>query len=316
MSKSFGRILLLLLFVHSAAFAQKKVALQLNLKKGDVFPLEEVNEQVITQTIMNMEQRVQQNFTTGYSFNITDVNAAGNYLADVEYLYIAVDNSVMGQSIAWDSRTGEEPDQNTLAFKAIPGTVINMEFTPEGKVLYVKGMDKMIDNMLKQYENLGEAQKEQVRANLGQTFNNEFMQATMERMLSVYPDEKVGEGDTWTRNQQLKAGYLDMAVDVNFEVTEVSKKEVVMNITSEMASNPEKLIETMGMGMPMSMKMDMKGNTSGKSAIDRKTGWIISNQTTQDFSGQVTLVEGPDMLKGQSWPMEITSSYSVKRIEL
>ncbi|MEN7546346.1 DUF6263 family protein [Rapidithrix thailandica] len=305
MNQNVYRIAFTFLFVMAfqlhSTFGQKKVKLQLNLKKGDVFKTVESINQDIAQTIMGMDQNIQQNFGMDYAYEVLEVDPNKNYRIKVTYERVRYEQkgNPMGD-VAYDSgNPSQELNDQVKSYAALVGQGFQLTVTPTGKIKEVRGADELLTNMVDSYDNLEETQKEQLKQTLSKQFGNEAIRENMAFVFDIYPEEKVSVGDEWSKTLSLTSALgLKLTntwklVALNGGVAEVQVKSVAENAGGSGMEVP-------GVGK---MNYNLSGTQEGMLSLDQKSGWTKGAEVKQDFSGDVELEGAMSM----TWPITIKS---------
>ncbi|HKJ41870.1 MAG TPA: DUF6263 family protein [Sunxiuqinia sp.] len=280
-------------FAFSTQAIPKKL-IRLNLEKGAVYEMTMNMTNNMDQEKMGQEIKMKQDMQMITSMNVDDVLPNHNYLVSYKYNSIKMTMDVMGKTMTFDT---DHPDEGNPALKVMEGLTkvdLQMELTPQGKVVNVKGFDKFSDifggnpqlkNMLKMFSD-----QESFKANFSQTFN-------------YFPDKKVGVGDTWDATQQFKS-LMNMDIDMHFKVADVKKNAITLNVQSNI--NSDMPINQNG----MKMEMHMKGSQNGEMNIDLNDGMLTQSNMKQSIS-MLMKMKNPQTLEDMEIPMKMNSDIKV-----
>ncbi|HEV3027591.1 MAG TPA: DUF6263 family protein [Planctomycetota bacterium] len=185
-----------LLLVQPAA--QDKVELRWKWLKGEELIYKSVQKTQLEFGGQPMDQHM--GYT--YSLTIADVSESGEATITVKYLAVVTKGNGPTGEYDYDSEKDKEPPaEGPAAMQAkMVGQSFSMKMTPTGRVTDVQGYDKVLEAMTK---GSGE-EAAAVRAQLKQMFNNDTFKGMMQQMAPPLPDEKVGKGDSWNNEFQVK----------------------------------------------------------------------------------------------------------------
>lgn len=311
-------LLLFNLIVSSSCFnsnaektsSNEKIQLSLKMEKGDVKRVKNIIKQDISQEVMGMQQEMTQNTTLFYQYKVTEKNA-GNMTVEVLYERVQMYQENQAGVVEYDSDNPPEvlPDA-AVGYAAIVGKSFTIEITSKGKVTKVNGIDEMINDMIEEME-LDAQNREQVKELMKNQFGEEAMRGTMENMMAIYPDEKVGINDTWDR-EFTNTMMIPIQVNNHYKLTDIQSNNVLIDVNSEINSiEGDDTFEVAG----MVMKYDLKGTQSGKITVDRETGWTNDSEIKQKMNGTITVTGEMMGEEGMSWPITINTTIKNETIE-
>lgn len=218
----------------------------------------------IDQEMMGQKTKFDQKMKTGFSFQILDVLPNKNFLMEYSIRMIKINMNINGQDKNFDSEStdGNNPLGNFL--KILPK--IKIEITPLGKIV-----------SMEEY-NLGNLQVDAQIAQFMLVFlSDKNLESFIGQMFNYFPEDKVEKGDKWTTSVKL-ATLMNMATNMNFELTAIEKDLVTLKVTSDVNMNTP--IDKEG------IKIDMKmiGTQYGSMTLDPKDCWVRSFDLTQKFN--------------------------------
>jgi hypothetical protein len=135
-------------------------------------------------------------------------------------------------------------------------------------------------------------------------FGEDAFKDVMQNVVMAYPDKLVGVGDLWQNSILVSAG-IPMQMDTSWTVTSLENGVLSADIAQAIQANPD--AEPLSLG-PISLSYPtLVGQGTGELKIDTQTGWMVSNRTTHEFSGEMVM-EGLDQL-GETPPIPITATF-------
>lgn len=296
-----------LVLLGPAALSAQEVTLRLNLNQGDSHRINTTTEQRIEQEMQGITQTIEQTIGMGMNLEVLEVDDEGNYRIRMTYDSVRyVQEGPMGRT-EYDSEQadGEPAAPMAQGFAALVGEGYEATLTPLGRVTEVSGVDRMIDNMLGKIELEGAA-RGMVEQTMRSQFNDEAMQASMEMMSAIYPEEPVAVGDTWEQEMEANFGF-PMAMETTWTLEEVEGGVATLSVEADITS-PEDA-EPMEMG-PVKMTFALEGRQTGTMKLDEESGWTREANFEQDMEGQME-VEAPNQPQPLAIPMKIQSTITI-----
>jgi hypothetical protein len=239
------------------------------------------------QTITNSTKPV-----TGYIYEITDINADGNYLVKITY-----------DKVETDRKT---PTKSPLPDDFLKGFSFDMVVTPKGKVKEIHGMDKIMDKAMAAVmpdsakDATTDAAMKPVMDMIKTQYNDKNMGSMMEQMTNYFPDGDVEVGDTWENSASVNM-FVSMKINSTYKVTDVNGNVAKLDVDSKITTGD-------GPGI-MGMKMEIDGTQKGTMEIDTKSGLVVKSVTKQELDGKINMM-------GMSMPMKIKSTITVEAKEI
>jgi hypothetical protein len=198
--------------------------------------------------------------------------------------------------------SSEKNDVNDI-FSTILGAMKNKSFgiimSKAGKILEVRNVEALWENVINQFDPLPEMQKEQVKAQIMKAYGEDALKGNIEMVTAIYPDKAVNKGDKWTINTNLESG-MSAKMITSYEFTDLTSDFALIkgNSTIETADK-DAYIESNG----MPLKYDLNGTMLSEIKLDKITGWILEAKITQEIKGDAYIKENPQMPNGMKIPM-------------
>jgi hypothetical protein len=279
---------LLLILVLAACKTSDKLALKLNYEKGKKYYYTSTTEQTTDQTFMGQSVTNTSKTVTGYIYEVTDINADGNYVVKITY-----------DKIESERKT---PTKSPIADDFLKGFTFDMVVTPQGKVKEVRGMEKIMDKAIaaatpdSAQDAATDAAMKPVMDAIKSKYNDKNMGAMMEQMTNYFPDGDVEVGDTWENTVSIDM-FVSMKIATTYKVAGVDGNIVKLEIDSKITTGD-------GPGI-MGMKMEIEGTQKGTMEIDSKTGLVVKSVTNQEMDGKMNMM-------GMSMPMKIKTTTTLE----
>lgn len=286
--------------------AQKSVRLAFDLQKGEEYNLLQTSDQEIRQTVMGIEQNIEQHITLGYSLTVEDVSGKGYDMRNT-YDRVSVDQKTPQGSSSYDSNEpNTEPDAMTKLFAAQVGKSFGYEMNKWGEVLSVSGTEEFIDGIIAYYEIPEGAQREEMKKTLADQFNDETMTKQIAQLVTTYPEKEVSVGDSWSHSSVLVRQGVSMNVETTYTVKEITSKQATLTVKSTIQTSDEPIMQG-----GMEMVYSLKGDQSGEIIIDLKTGMVVESQVSQKVSGMVDMLPSEQLPDGMSGSVTIETTITL-----
>ncbi|MBK9453472.1 MAG: hypothetical protein IPN95_29625 [Bacteroidetes bacterium] len=281
-----------------------KVQLELAVTPGLVYKQVTKTDQTSTQKMMGISTKTSQATEMYLKNEVLSVGADG--LADVKCTYerikVESDNSMMGKKTFDSDNAPADVAMEFRGYTALVGKSIGFKIDKYGTVQEVYGVDSLFDIMMQSVSGeAGGMEMEAVKTAMKSTFGDEAMKSMMQSASIQYPDVLIAEGDTWGKKIS-SMGAMPLAMDVTYKVDHIDAEKVVLSFEGTITTDKSKGLD---LGL-MEMSMDLKGDYSGTSEIDRKTGLVLKSTIDQDMSGSMGAM-------GMNLPVTIEQKVTVER---
>jgi hypothetical protein len=288
--------------------ADDTVDLKLNLEKDHEYKLIITVEQNIVQWIMENEMEMDQTIVFGETFKVTDIAEDGTYTIEVTMGPVAMKMKSQMGSFEFDSENPpDEIPAPARVLAAFVDQVFTMKMTPQGKVVELSGMDKMLESMKDAFDDVDEQTRGQMIEQMKKQFGDDGFKEMMENFTAIYPHKPVGVGDSWEQ-EVILARVFPLIANVTYTLAE--RKDGVASLKVDGTFEPNPKGEPTKMG-DMTMKVALKGTQEGTLQIDEATGWFVAGEMTQKMEGEVT-ASGVPGVGEMSLPMRIKGTVSFK----
>jgi len=292
----------------STASCAKKVKLRLRLQKGNSYGILMNMDQNIEQEMLGQKQSMKQTIGMGYTFKVTDVDGVGNASVEVTHKSVRFKQAGPMGVIEYDStKPAGEVHMAARGFAGLVGQGFSMKITPEGRVLEIAGVDKMLDHIVKGLGLPAGPIRQQLKDGMKEQFGEAALKEMMETTFAIYPADPVEVGDSWTSKLVLTKR-LPMVVETTYTLKGRSGGVASVALKSKVSVNkdagPTKAV-------PISMKYALTGTQGGTMEIDEATGWTVRASIEQDIGGKITMLSGPGLPAGTSWPIKIKGTVTI-----
>ena len=295
----------LLLTVFFLGFSPaKKIDLSLNLNVGEVYHHNYKINTDIKQDINGQEMNINLDISSDMTFEVLQ-KSSNSYEMKVMYNSIAMNmKSPMG-SMQFDSKNPGSENVFTKLLNQMIDFELIATINFDGTIADIKNVDAMYKSMFDQFPELPEAQRTQLESQLRQTFGKEALAGNIEMVTAIFPNKKIGEGDTWENTTELKGG-MEGTVNNKYTLKKLDGDIAMVERESSIESDTgEKMVN----GMPA--VYNLKGTMNSTLKVDVNTGWIQEGNISQTMGGMVEIKDNPQVPGGLSFPMEMISKTAI-----
>ncbi|MHC4395357.1 MAG: DUF6263 family protein [Planctomycetota bacterium] len=319
--------------VTSDGYAAEKLDLKLRLKPGQKHSMRIITENKISHTIMGQQQKINHHKAIELDFEVKKVESNGTASVKVTYRSLKEKGESDYGKMEYDSAKPETSAGNPMAptYNAMVGQSFLMKIVSNGKVVELKGIDKMYERMAeriveaedkllskrkKKFKSIQdtvkravkkrskrerrETAKEMIKTN--PIFAEERFKETVANVFVLLPSSPVGAGDSWRDKMMLGALSGLVEADSTYTLKKIEKEVVIVDVSSKKDLDNEAV--SLGTG-------SMKGSCSYQQSceVDKATGWLKRNKAKTQFSGEITT-------QGKTVPTSIERLVTVELIEV
>lgn len=209
---------------------------------------------------------------------------------EMEFKRIKQSTQMGPMNMGYDSADPNQAESPMAAiFKALLDAKISFTMTADGKVKDVTGLDKMIDDMVKQNPAMAPMAK-----NMKEQMGDNMVRQMVGMGNQMLPDKPVGPGDTWTTKATQNLGMIgEMTISNNCKMTALEDspkgKIAVIEFTGKATTAEGKAAPMPGAKIDK-LNMDM----TGTSRFNATTGLLVSTNTNIKATMSMTVGGGED----------------------
>lgn len=232
-----------------------------------------------------------------YSMNITDV-VDNIRTITTAYKSMRMNMSVAGLELDIDSDKPEQKEADgqigqvvglmNKVVKGIIGKPFVMKVDDEGKVLEIKGFEKIFMDMVDSM-GLDENMKAQLTASLKDQFSEQTLKDQFAQVFNIFPNKEVKIGDSWQKEYST-SGRMAAKYTTTYTVKEIEGEHVTLTAKTKITSSAN--------------GQEMDGTQSGNIIVDSKTGMMVNAEFDQNIEvktqGQKVEVVGKGRIKGKA----------------
>ncbi|MBD1363939.1 hypothetical protein IDJ77_08975 [Mucilaginibacter sp. ZT4R22] len=290
-----------LLFIGISSYAQK-VKLRLNLQKDSTYYLTTNANISIDQTISGTHQVMTTVITAKVAHKVTAITDT-LYTLETTYVNMAMHMDMMDKTIDFSSSL----DRQDIISKLL-GSMLNRPFTitmsTRGRVVAVKGTDSLYVHMFDNLPPIPEEQKNQLKAQLQQSFGEKSIKANLQDSFVILPKDEIGVNGLWTTNNLMEAAAIVANTKINYSLKAITDDAYLIEGTGTVLS--EKTLPAYRVANGIQMRMTaVSGELTTKVKLNKTTGWISENKQTRALKATVQIKDTPKTPGGMTYPMSI-----------
>jgi len=299
-------ILILAAFFCNACYAQNKI--ELNLIKGQVYQQKMSMVMTIKQTFNKAEMLINMTINGTTAFTVTDVKD-GVYDIDVAYKALSLKTDIPGgRSISFDSEKEDKTDTVSTSLGLMKNKPFQMKMNKQGELLALSNVNQLFSLVFEKFPKLTPLQKQKLQAQIEQSFGEKAFKNNLENMMAFYPRTPVSKGSKWSVKNTVASANMDMEVDNNYTLEEVTAGQYFISGISKMsAPNAGTFREING----MLTKSDITGDFTTNMKVNKKSGWIEESASNMNLQGTVSFKPNDKMPDGMTIPMEIRANTTI-----
>ena len=294
----FTLALIAILLSFNIVQAKSKVLLRLNLKKGTTYEMTMISDNLIDQEIMGQEMKITQKMEMVFSYHVTDVLPSNNFEIEYSVQKMKLNMNINGQDVNMDSESTDDSNPGNKSLKDLVNIKIKMEVTPKGSIQKVEGLDEYAQKL---------SGNQQMAQSMQMFLNKDNFESFVGQTLNYFPEEAVEKGTKWTSTYKLPS-MMNMETTMNFEVASIDKKNILLNVVSDINMNMP--IEQNG----MTIDMKMTGTQNGTMSISPIDGWVRGSDLTQKFD-MIMKMNNPQSGEDMEIPMKMNAVTKITVVE-
>lgn len=297
--------ILILTFLLVSGFAQKQV-LQLQLVKGQTY--KQNLEMPMLMTYQVGEESVEMNMTMNMNFSYKVISIQQDvYELEAKFDLLHVSINAMGNVVVMSSENENESNPVYKFFNAITQNSFIIKMDKFGKNIEMIGFTEMVENAIKNFPNLSKAEKEKLKEQFNQSFNEETIKQNMNNICNYFPTQPVGIGDTWDFSYSSITG-AKITILAHYTLKEITPEYILIDVTADISS-PENNEFTESNGMMM--RFVLTGTMTSTIKLDPKTCWTTNSSGTMLMTGKAEVEPNDQLPDGMFMDMSISAEINM-----
>lgn len=262
-----------------------------NLKKGETYPFLLKTQQDQSMTAGGQSMSMSSERTVGFDYFVED---AVNNVFKLKATFKGFSEKFKaptGETISYNTNAAKPSDkdvaQSWTIYKAIIGESFQMEVDNKGKVISVKGLEKVVSNVQNKLKNDFNAEEQtMIKELLTASLNNEAIKSQFEETLNIFPDKNLTIGEQWSDSQNISEGPVKGTNKVTRTFKEIKDGKATITVAGTQ--------NVSGSETQQGISMNMKNNATlnGFIDVDMESGWIKKVSITKKETINTTYQQG------------------------
>ena len=301
-----------IVFVLLCSFAPspKAVKLQYTFAVGDQYEWVQTTTQTVKQSIMGMDQLVENNIKGSMSFKVTSLTSTGAVL-EVRYISLSMAMKLPGGmgSQALDSDGDQEKTENKV-MKALIDKPFSITLTKQGVVESIENEENLWSGLSSL--GLSEQQLASMKTNLEQSLSENALKSSFELVLTNYPEKPVKAGDTW-KNSVGTGSSFPLITDNTWSFVNAISENANLTATGTTTTTDKQKVVNLPNGIKSTF--DLGGTQKQTSTVNIKSGWPSVVSVNSEIKGTMNLLAGGVIPQDMQVPMTINtvSEYKITK---
>ena len=308
--KNFRSIIsILIIFSMLSVTAEaKKIKLEYDLKPGDQFKLELVQQQDTEQEVMGQVQHMSTELTAQYDFKVISADKEGKMSLEVLLSRFAFKMQNPMMEFTFDSAKEEEIPQYGRPFMIVLNEVFTFNLDRLGNVSALVAPDGLEAKVMQEMMSLDGMDAQLLAGIAGSLGSAEQMNTTLGGLFMKMPVNKIEPGETWKEE-----GVFNQMIA--FKTTSTYKLAGTSKNGSEIALAVQITQADPNLSMPMegmTMSYELAGDKSGKILLE-PNGLVQTSESVTVISGIIS-VESPQLPAPMSIPITAQAVDRIRRL--
>lgn len=302
---------ILILLIFSGFFipvlSQNKTLLEYKPPRGMKFltfyQIQNINEQ----EVMGIDQRVEMNSVIETESIVQESNE-NTTLLSISYKRILIETT--SPSVDFSIDTDAEEDQPGIKYlKALTGKPFRVLIKRNGEIINITGLEEVMSKIITEVDTNASVFS-QFKNTINTFFDKEQIKNNLTQMNPVFPDTRVGIGDTWNYQLSSLAGQFEFISSNTSKLIDMKNEKVILQINSRL-SIPEKLsMDLQG----VNAIVDLSGTEVAEITIDKNTGLTTEGIKKQNINAIMHLDMSDSGQRDIEIPMKIKTSTEINVI--
>lgn len=302
--KKLATILIVTLLMMSS-FAQKQV-LELRLDKGKTYQQIFDMPMQIKYDFESQSIEMDMNMKMSLSYKVIAAEA-DYYELETTYNLLKIEVNAMGNSVVLSSDNEKETNPVFKFFNEITKYSFIIKTDKRGQTIEIKGYTEMIEKAIQKFPNLSKAEKEQLKQQFSQSFNEETLMQNMTNFGNYFPSTPVGVGDEWDYSYSSNTG-AKIKIDGHYKITKITPEFILIDVVAKVNSiESDDYIESNG----MMLKLNLNGAMTSTIQLDPKTCWTKTSTCKMIMSGKAEVQENDQLPDGMTMDMSISADINM-----
>jgi hypothetical protein len=284
-------------FSLANSFAQQ-IDLKLNLSKGSTYYQSISGNSIVTQTIDGKEMIINLTINGRISYEVISI-VDNLYNMQVSYKNLSMQMNMEGNSFEFNSDSSSKNNKVSKLLSQLIDKPFRVEMTNKGKLISVQNIDSIFSNIVYQFKELNEMQKQQLMKQLLSSYGEKAFEGNFNMFTAMFPSTKVSKGDTWQVKTDLELA-MAATLETTYELMDITENYYEITGKSQLKTADKDAYKQIN---GLNARYDLSGTMITQIRISKATNWIIDATITQSMSGNVEIKDKDKMPEGMTIPM-------------
>jgi hypothetical protein len=305
MSKILSLALVIFLLASCQAHKEK---IFLNLSKNETYTQKTKSSTSVTQTINGQQVNMLVSVNGTMVYKVTDIRDS-LYTLEAKYESLSLQMAHSGGVMEFSSDKNDKNDILSTILGMLKDQPFTVKMTTTGRIAEVSRIESLFTNILDQFPQIPDMQKQQVRSQLMQAFGEKAFKGNIEMVTAIFPGTSVSKGSKWTIKTQLESA-MAATMETVYELKDITGSYYLITGNATIAT-ADKDAYIQSNGLPL--KYNLTGTMVSEIKIDKTSGWIIASTITQDIGGNAEAKDSPQTPEGMVIPMLMKTEMTITR---
>ena len=290
--------LLFVIFTITQSIFGQKENLKFNLNIGETYNLSMKSSSIINQEINGQKTHIALSTYSKIAFKIIGFKDTV-YDMKVSYEGMVLTMKLPnGKDTTFSSNKKDQPDILSSFLEGLKGKPFFIKMTNLGKIVELKNMDSIFENIFEQTQNFPPEQIQNFKTLMLQSYGEKAFKTSFEIVTNIYSNAAVEKGNTWNINTKFESG-ISASLKTTYEFKDKIENYNLI-IGNGNLESLDKDIYTKINGFLA--RYDLTGTMEFKLKTDSKTGWIIHADIKQKMGGNIEMKDIPNLPNGLKVP--------------
>lgn len=263
---------------------KEKVLLGPKLKPGSAFTYRSAVDLAYRQRFSGNEDtlrwRLRKSATA--SLIVDEVGPNGSVLVSFRYKHATYDYDSRKETISYDSAAPPaQVPARAADVAALIGRGFSARFDPSSRSIELRGLDKMVQEMIGSLSFSDELEKREVADDIRNGLTADIVKESMTGLFDIFPDTPVAVGDSWKKTVRVASPYAGTS---EITYTLVKRKAGLVTLHTKTKTNMLPAEEPYRRGNVV-MSFNMTGQDEGTLVVDERTGLPVKRTANGKYSG-------------------------------
>jgi hypothetical protein len=291
----------------SESRSDQPLELRLILTEGDSYECVMVLTRDMTQNIDGDEQKLNQELSISWNYEISGVTDDGIIDLKMTYKRIRIKQDFGFSQSEYDSDNPPSYIEPSMkGYVTLIGSVLEVSLNDKGDVVRLSGAEDLIDRMVAEIDLPDSPMKDQMISGIRSQFGEVALRESLQQITSFYPATHVSAGDQWSSEKSLYTGF-PMRILSRYTLISRDDGLAEIKVESEIAAGDDSSGIEMG---PVNIFYDIAGTQNGIIEVDETSGLPVKSEMEMGFEGTVN-VSGLPGGESRSWPIKADGRVAV-----